>query len=138
MWSASRSSVAALAWSAPVPFEPDAVRRLIPAAPGVYKILQDPPYSRYEGTTDIVKIGKSEGSLRFEVLNHFGRHTCSNRLERIRRRAGINVSVVWAASNDAAAVELTLLREFEDRHHDLPVLNSQRGYARDADKHYRG
>jgi len=130
--------VVALTWSAPVPLEPDPVRKLIPPAPGVYQILQDPPYGRYEGTTDIVKMGKSESSLQFEVLNHFGRHSCSNRLERIRRRPGIKVSVVWVASNDAAAVESMLLREFEDRHHDLPVLNAQRGYARDADKHYRG
>jgi hypothetical protein len=128
----------ALTWSSPVPFEQDAVRKLIPATPGVYQILQDPPYSRYEGKTDIVKIGKSDGSIQFEVLNHFVRHTCSNRLERIRRRPGVRISVVWVRSSDPAAVESLLLREFEDRYQGLPVLNSQRGYARDTDKHYRG
>ena len=88
--------------------------------------------------TDIVKIGKSERNLQFEVLNHFGRHTCSNRLERICQRPGIKVSVVWVGTNEATAVESMLLREFEDRYFDLPVLNAQRGYACDADKHYRG
>jgi hypothetical protein len=31
-----------------------------------------------------------------------------------------------------------LLRAFEDAHWDLPLLNSQRGYGRGADVHYRG
>jgi hypothetical protein len=33
--------------------------------------------------------------------------------------------------------ESTLLCEFEDLHFDLPELNSQRGYVRDSDRHYR-
>ena len=36
------------------------------------------------------------------------------------RGSGITISVVWVGSNDAEAVESMLLREFEDRHHDLP------------------
>ncbi len=33
--------------------------------------------------------------------------------------------------------EAKLLREFEDIHWDLPVLNNQRGYKRGDDRQYR-
>ena len=39
--------------------------------------------------------------------------------------------------NENKEIESELLRQFEDRHWDLPVLNSTRGYGRDTDKHYR-
>jgi hypothetical protein len=37
----------------------------------------------------------------------------------------------------ASEREARLLREFEDAHWELPVLNAQRGYARDEDTHFR-
>ena len=129
-----------LIWSDPIPFDQNALRGQVPRSPGVYQIVQTPAYQRYEGSTAVLKIGKSDGSLQDEVLNHFQRHTAANRLARIRGRPGASVSVVYSvlAVGDVAEAERTLLREFEDRHWDLPVLNSQRGYARATDAHYRG
>lgn len=126
-------------WSSEVPFEPLAIDRQVPDSAGVYKILQSETYSRYSGCTRILKIGKSETSLRDELANHFVRHTTANRLSRVRKRPGLRVSVVFAvlARGLAAQKENELLRRFEDERSDLPVLNSQRGYARSADGHYR-
>ena len=129
-----------VAWSEPIPFEQVSIRSRVPSTPGVYQIVQEPSYARYEGTTAVVKIGKSNSDLQSELLNHFQRHTVANRLVRIRRRLGVVVSLVYSAleSADATEVEARLLREFEDAHWDLPVLNAQRGYARDRDGHFRG
>ena len=126
-------------WSAELPLEQSLIRSGVPQRPGVYEIRQTPAYSRYAGTTNVVKIGKSDADLQAEVLNHFGRHTVANRLARIRSQAGVVVSIVFAtlSSAEAGLAEAKLLREFEDVHFDLPVLNSQRGYSRDADRHYR-
>lgn len=38
---------------------------------------------------------------------------------------------------ETMVVESMLLCEFEDLHFDLPELNSERGYVRDSDRHYR-
>ena len=128
-----------LSWSTVIPFEQDAVRRLIPDAPGVYKIVQAPDYARYEGSTPTLKIGKSDVSLQREILNHFQRHTVANRLYRVRSRPGVTVSVTYAVldSDETTTVELAQLKEFEDAHWDLPILNAQRGYKRTEDSHYR-
>jgi len=128
-----------IVWSPEVPFEQRFVERDVPDQPGVYRILQSEPYPRYHGNTRILKIGKSEGSLRQEIANHFIRHTTANRLARVRKRPGLQVSVVFALAPQerVAEAEAELLRGFEDEHWDLPVLNSQRGYARSADAHYR-
>jgi hypothetical protein len=40
------------------------------------------------------------------------------------------------STNEAREAEKFLLRGFEDKHWDLPVLNSQRGYDRGEDRHY--
>jgi hypothetical protein len=50
-----------------------------------------------------------------------------------------DMSVVFAQLPlaDPSVVEMTLLCECEDLHFDLPELNSQRGYARDSDRHHR-
>ena len=131
--------VKVLVWSAPVPFEQASIRSRFPLRPGVYQLIQQPGYARYEGATSVVKIGKSDGHLQSELLNHFRRHTVANRLARIRKRPGVVVSVVFAEIDSAnvTEVESQLLREFEDAHWELPVLNSQRGYARDQDGHFR-
>lgn len=34
-------------------------------------------------------------------------------------------------------IERELLQKFEDEHLGLPITNSQRGYARSQDKHYK-
>lgn len=126
-------------WSGEIPFEQHTVEREVPDSPGVYQILQSQPYCRYNGETRILKIGKSEGSLRQEIGNHFIRHAVANRLVRIRRRPGIEVSVLFATLSKelAGSTEAKLLCDFEDQYWDLPLFNSQRGYARNADRHYR-
>jgi hypothetical protein len=76
--------------------------------------------------TRILKIGKSESSLRQEILNHFD-------------AIGTSVTVVFATigNEKTTETEKKLLRDFEDKHWDLPVLNSHRGYERGEDRHYR-
>jgi hypothetical protein len=128
-----------LNWSAEFPFTPEAIRQNAPTAPGIYEILQSMEYPRYESKTRVLEIGMSDGDVRQELLNHVQRHTTANRLARIRKRQGLSVTFryVALAVAEAGAEEKLLLREFEDRHWDLPVLNSQRGYARGEDRHYR-
>jgi hypothetical protein len=126
-------------WSGEIPFEEDEIGREVPDEIGVYQILQHEEYPRYVGKTRILRIGKSDSSLRQEILNHFVRHTVANRLARIRNVVGISVTVVYATigKDKTTETEKKLLRYFEDVHWDLPVLNSNRGYKRDGDKHYR-
>jgi len=104
----------------------------------VYKILQSVPYPRYCKKTKILKIGMSKTSLQNEILNHIHRHTVANRLIRIQGRRNIEIFVQWCECNENEAVqlEIELLKCFEDKHWDLPVLNSKRGYMRGADEHY--
>ena len=127
----------AINWSAEVRLAQAEVTREVADQPGVYQILQNPSYPRYKGMTRVLKIGKSDGSLRKEVSNHFVRHTAANRLARIRKQPGVEVSVVFAVLPDPASAEKALLCRFEDDHWDLPALNSQRGYDRSEDGHYR-
>jgi hypothetical protein len=136
----SEEGIMSLKWSGEIPFTQDAIKAQVPAQSGVYEILQSKEYPRYAGKTRILKIGKSEGDLRQEIINHFDRHTAVNRLSRIRNQTNIIVSVHFAAINDGAAgqTEKQLLCEFEDKYWDIPVLNSQRGYARNEDAHFKG
>jgi len=126
-------------WSGEIPFERGRIEKEVPAQPGVYKIIQSEPYQRYVGQTPILKIGMSRTNLKHELLNHFIRHTVANRLARIRNRESLKVSVVFVllSKDSAIDVEGKLLRDFEDNHWDLPVLNSQRGYGRAEDGHYK-
>lgn len=80
----------------------------------------------------------SKGNLQQELLNHFIRHVAANRLTRIRKRSGLNITFRYAlpSPETVAATEKGLLREFEDVHWDLPALNSTRGYDRGEDRHY--
>ena len=128
----------AIQWSAEIPFIRDTIRNQIPNEAGVYQFLQSEEYPRYKGTTRVLKIGESSG-LREEILNHMVRHTVANRLARIRNQPGIAVSVIFAIvpTDDREDIERELLRQFEDEHWDLPVLDSQRGYGRGEDAHYR-
>lgn len=130
---------APLQWSAEIPFGQDAIIREVPHSAGLYQILQGSEYPRYRGSTRVLKIGQSDRDLCGELLNHFQRHTAANRLIRIRRQTDLVVTVVFAKTDGTAASahERELLRAFEDTHWDLPVLNSQRGYERGADGHYR-
>lgn len=129
-----------LEWSDEIPFTTKNIKESVPTKAGVYQILQSDEYPRYEGKTRIVKIGQSATSLQEEILNHQARHTAANRLARIRKRALLHVSVRYAviSEKEARVAESALLRQFEDEHWDLPVLNSTRGYGRDDDKHFRG
>lgn len=128
-----------LNWSDEYQFQRNNINEYAPAAAGVYEILQSIEYLRYEGPTRILKVGMSESDLRKELLNHIIRHTSANRLSRIRSRGSVLVSFRYAALSpgDAIAAEKRLLRDFEDKHWDLPVLNNQRGYRRGEDSHYR-
>jgi len=129
----------ALNWSDEFEFRQESIDRYVPVAAGVYEILQSIEYPRYQSTTRVLKIGMSQSDLCQELSNHVIRHTSANRLSRIRRREGVLVSFKYASLSpaDAVAAEKQLLRDFEDRHWDLPVLNSQRGYKRGEDRHYR-
>ena len=128
-----------LVWSSEIRFERDAIGRHVPFEPGLYKILQNKTYARYRGRTRVLKIGMSKGDLNTEILNHFNTHTAANRLHRIRGRPGISITVRFAAAlvRTAKAEESRMLRRFEGTHWDLPFLNSQRGFARGEDSHYR-
>jgi hypothetical protein len=126
-------------WSGEFPFTSEAIRRNAIVSPGVYEILQSHEYQRYEGKTRVLKIGMSQSNLCQELSNHLDRHAAANRLARIRSRRGLMVTFrfVPAESGSASSVEKQLLRDFEDRHWDLPVLNSHRGYERTEDRHFR-
>ena len=128
-----------LEWSGETELARDSLQRAVPCSPGVYRILQSSPYPRYRGTTRVLKLGKCDCDLRRESLNHLQRHTAANRLARVQNQVGIRVTVAVALTDSASAGEheTAPLREFEDSHWDLPVLNSQRGYGRGADAHYR-
>ncbi len=82
-------------WSGEIPFEKENIKQNVPPEPGIYKILQKQEYSRYEGVTRILKIGKSLESLQLELLNHFGRHTSANRLRRIMNRKENIIVVIY-------------------------------------------
>ena len=126
-------------WSVEIPFTQSAIETRVPNKAGIYEFLQSEEYTRFAGSTRVLKIGKSEGDLRQEILNHFDRHTAANRLARIRNQPGIKVSVRYSVISDGTSgkIEKQLLCEFEDKYWDIPVLNSQRGYGRTEDTHYR-
>jgi len=125
-------------WLKEYPFERNSLIN-VPEEPGIYQILQSEEYQRYKNTTRILKIGASESSLRSEIENHFIRHTVANRLARIRNQKGIKVTFICALTDSGEAIKLEkhLLKEFEDHHWDLPLLNSTRGYTRGEDGHYK-
>ena len=74
-----------------------------------------------------------------ELVNHLNRHVTANRLKRILNQPEPGVSFRFSVlkTEQVADAEKTLLKEFEDRHWDLPFLNAQRGYKRGDDRHYR-
>lgn len=126
-------------WSEEVTFSTDAIREKIPPSPGVYQILQSTEYSRYDGSTRVLKIGLSKSNLRQELLNHTDRHTAARRLSRILNRRQVSVTIRFTLTEPEKTIvaEKGLLCEFEDKHWELPVLNSQRGYTRGQDSHFR-
>lgn len=126
-------------WSEEFSIASDTISGEVPVNPGVYQILQSVEYPRYEGKTRILKVGMSQSDLRQELLNHLGRHTVANRLLRISKRQDLSVTFRFAIVDaiKARLEEKQLLRDFEDNHWDLPVLNSQRGYERNENRHYR-
>ena len=133
------ASEVSLDWSPEYPFSTESIKNYVTNTSGVYEILQRNPYARYRGTTRILKIGMSKEDLQHELTNHERRHTAANRLARVRGQAGLNISFKYSVveAEGAADAEKALLKEFEDRHWDLPVLNSQRGYGRGEDRHYK-
>lgn len=76
-------------------FDKASISKLVLHSPGVYKILQSSLYNRYHKTTRILKIGMSKKSLRKELLNHFGPHTASNRLCRIKSDSNNRITIRW-------------------------------------------
>ena len=121
-------------WSSEILFERSSLDR-IPSNAGVYQILQDIDYPRYNAPTRVLKIGMSHDNLRKEIDNHFQRHAAANRLKRIRQQNSIILTVQFleTESSEAPAMELQLLRNFEIFHWELPLLNSTRGFARGMD-----
>jgi predicted nucleic acid-binding protein len=108
-------------------------------APGVFEIIQAAEYSRYRGVTNVLYIGRSNARVRGELMNTLRRHTIRNRLDRIRGQTDAKVFFRFQAlsAEQARLLEGVLLRSFEQEHWEIPVLNSQRGYARDEDHHFR-
>jgi hypothetical protein len=125
-------------WSIEYEFTQESIKKNVPSRSGVFRIIQSKYYNRYKENTRILNIAKSETNLQAELLNRFGRHTISNRLSRIRNQPGIKVTFDYflETPKNTEEMENHLLREFEDIYWDLPVLNSQRGYSRNADSHY--
>ena len=126
-------------WSQEFLFNESTIENQVPRKPGVYRFLQSEEYPRYRGNTRVLKIGISQTDLREEIKNHFQRHTAANRLLRIRNQIEIIVNVDYLVDfvGTATEIERKLLQEFEVEHWDLPILNSQRGYARGEDRHYK-
>ena len=122
-------------WSKEHPLERNGIRNA-PRTAGVYVILQVDEYPRYKFTTRIIEIGKSQQDLMQELENHLQRHTAANRIKRIKKESQVSYRCRSTASDEAPGTEKTLLNELEDRHWDIPVLNSTRGYSRNADSHY--
>ena len=127
-----------LKWSKEVHFRRDAINGQFPREPGVYRVIQSKPYSRYKGETRTLKIGQSETDLAEEIIRHLvGPHTAKNRLARIRSQPDLTVTVQCILPQQSPTeLERKLLRDFEDKHWELPLLNSQRGYRRNEDVHY--
>jgi excinuclease UvrABC nuclease subunit len=121
-------------WSTKFEFDREHIKNNIPIKSGVYVFLQKDFYRRYKGETRIIKIGKSS-NLRQEIENHLIRHTCANRLKRIQKHNNQKIYFQFIEMNEEGIddMEKILLKEFEDEYWDLPILNSQRGYARGED-----
>lgn len=129
-----------MTWSGEFSFDRKSIREKAICDAGVYKLLQAAPYPRYVGMTRVLYIGSSQGNVQEELLRLLqGPHTNRNRLARVLLRSGSEVTFKFLPCGplEAVGAEKRLLREFEDEHWDLPALNSQRGYTRDGDKHYR-
>ena len=81
----------------------------------------------------------SKGSLRKELLNLLNRHHAANRIKRLHDEEDIEglFSFVTSEPADTREIEGELLKEFEDKHIDLPLLNRQEGIPRGEDSHYQ-
>jgi hypothetical protein len=128
-----------LTWSAEYEFQGKVIRAHAPADAGLYEILQSREYPRYKGRTKTLKVGMSKKNLQRELLNHLNQHTAANRLARIRRLSDLSdlkVTFRFALhpAGNTLSMEKQMLRDFEDTHWDLPILNSTRGYERGADQ----
>jgi len=125
-------------WSNEFDFTRANIKNDAPTKSGVYVFLQNVFYQRYKGETRIIKIGKAS-NLRQEIENHFIRHTCANRLERIQKHNNQKIYYQFKDMYEADIddMEKILLKEFEDEFWDLPILNSQRGYARGEDSKFK-
>jgi len=101
-----------------------------PATGGVFEILRTTAYHRYKGETRVLNIGQSK-NMRKEINRRRMIHTTARRTKKIKLE--YNVPFRYAKNNAPKKLENKLLKEFEDSHHDLPVLDSQRGYKRNED-----
>ena len=123
-------------WSRETPFTKEDVDK-VPETSGVYEFLQSEQYCRYKGQTRTIKFGLSRKSLRQELKNHFNPHTTTNRIKRIQKKQCITFRYLEIPMERVKNIEGEFLKEFEDEHWDLPVCNSERGYSRYEDKHYK-
>lgn len=101
-----------------------------PTKQGVFEILRDVAYHRYRGETRVLNIGQGS-NLRDEIGRRLTIHTTARRIKKIKLEHPVTFR--YAESDAPKELENKLLKEFEDSHHDLPVLNSQRGYKRNED-----
>ena len=127
-----------LGWSQEFPFEKSSISENAPTVAGCYEILQSAEYPRYYGLTRTLKFGESAKSLQGELANHLQRHAAANRLKGISGQPGLSVTFRYMVSTPIKSreIESQLLRDFEVRHWDLPLLNNQRGFPRNEDGFY--
>jgi hypothetical protein len=119
-------------WSKCLPLDEKGIKG-VPCKKGVFEIHQSKCYYRYKGKTKALNIGQSEQNIRKEIKNRRTIHTSANRLNRIMKMKGLKVTFRYVESRSPKKLETKLLKEFEDKHGELPVLNSQRGYKRGED-----
>ena len=102
----------------------------LPTSNGVFVIRNDTPFGRFVGESDIVYIGSAsnENGLRGRILQYFNPEPTQGTNKRINgilhSRPGLKISYVLKPSTeDANALESSLLKEYERQHGELPPAN---------------
>ena len=102
----------------------------LPASNGVYVIKNDTSFGRFVGESDIIYIGSAnnENGLRGKILQYFKPGPTQSTNKRINGilhlRPGLKISYVLKPStDDANALESSLLKEYDRQHGELPPAN---------------
>jgi hypothetical protein len=105
---------------------------VLPTSNGVYVIKNETPFGRFVGESDIVYIGVASGEngLRGRITQYFspGQTQSGNKRinEVLHSRPGLKISLVLGLSaDDANALEVSLLKEYDRQHGELPPGNQK-------------